>query len=265
MASRLLPIHLKPQPDELLSSWLMRLSHANGFLPHSFCHQFWPGRAVWNRDVDHLATPEITQELARLTAVSVQRAHETTLRAYEGVVFQDFIQSGRTRGILPVGVWHRVHLKFGLQYCPECLASDPKPYFRRAWRLAWVTCCVKHRRPLLDRCPKCAKPVNFHHNKGMRDNLARCVNCEMDLRYAPNTAATTSLELQAQRHLQEVIQRGWTDIPGYGPIYSHLFFDGLWALTEMLLSPRGRATLATLVPGNFLAASSASCFSSGPT
>jgi hypothetical protein len=247
MATQLLPMHLKPQHDELLSSWLIRLSHANGFLPHSFCHQFWPTKAVWNRDIDHLATAEITQDLARLTAVSIQRAHETTLRAYEGVVFQEFIRSGRTRGILPVGVWHRVHLKYGLQYCPECLASDAKPYFRRAWRLAWVTCCTKHRRPLLDRCPKCAKPVNFHHNKGMKDSLARCVNCDFDLGKAPNTAAATTSELQAQRHLLEAIQRGWVEMPGYGAIYSHLYFDGLWALTEMLLSPRGRSALAGLV------------------
>lgn len=80
-----------------MSSWLMRLSHANGLLPHSFCSQIWPGRAIWNRDIDHLSLPEVTRDLARLTAVSVQRAEQTTLRAYEGIVFENYVLSGRTR------------------------------------------------------------------------------------------------------------------------------------------------------------------------
>src|SRR5579885_3360613 len=220
MDTALLPIHLKPQADELLSSWLMRLSHANGFLPHSFCHQFWPGRAVWNRDIDHLATPEIVHDLSRLTAVSIQRAEATTLRAYEGLVFENFILSGRTRWILPVGIWHRIHLRFGLQYCPECLASDATPYFRRHWRLAWVTCCLKHRKPLLDRCTECGKPVNFHHNKGMRDGLQRCCNCKADLSRTKAVSDLAIIELQAQRHLQDALEKGYTVVAGYGAVYS---------------------------------------------
>lgn len=246
---KLLPMHLKPKADELLSSWLMRLSHANGFLPHSFCSQLWPGRAIWNRDIDHLSIPEVTRDLARLTAVSVQRAEATTLRAYEGVVFENYVLSGRTRWILPVGVWHRVHLRYGLQYCPECLATDQVPYFRRAWRLAFVTTCLKHRQPLSDRCPGCSKPVNFHHNKGIREDLIHCNSCGANLSRIrrPARAAVSADELRAQRHFQEVLRQGWAQVGENRSLYSHLYLEGIWALTEMLLIGRGHGLLDALI------------------
>jgi len=250
---KLLPMHLKPKADELLSSWLMRLSHANGFLPHSFCSQLWPGRAIWNRDIDHLSLPEVTNDLARLTAITVQRAEQTTLHAYEGTVFENYILSGRTRWILPVGVWHRVHLRYGLQYCPDCLATDETPYFRRAWRLAFVTECLRHRRPLLDRCPSCAKPINFHHNKGIREDLIHCYACGTKLTQGKQLRVPVGvMEARAQRNFQEALQRGWMEIDGR-TLYSHLYFEGIWALTEMLLNGRGHTLLKDLV-GNDLKA-----------
>jgi hypothetical protein len=31
-----------------------------------------------------------------------------------------------------------------VQYCPECLAEDEHPYYRRRWRLATRVSCPKH-------------------------------------------------------------------------------------------------------------------------
>ena len=36
------PCHVQPQADELLSSWLTRLSLAHGLQPRTFCAILWP-------------------------------------------------------------------------------------------------------------------------------------------------------------------------------------------------------------------------------
>ena len=44
--------------------------------------------------------------------------------------------------------------------CPWCLQGDAEPYFRRQWRLTFVTLCPQHRCQLLDRCAACAAPCS---------------------------------------------------------------------------------------------------------
>lgn len=244
LSGLLWPIHLKPLDDELLSSWLMRLSRAYGLNPHTFCRMVWPDQSIWNRDLDHLASQLVIEILAQKTGVSIQRAWRTTLPAYEGVVFEKLTEKGRTSWLLPLGIWHRRHLRFGQQFCPACLATDYEPYFRRTWRLAFITCCVRHTRALLDRCPKCEAPVNFFYNKAGRENLALCSTCDFDLRRSPpDRVAPSVYEIRSQRSLQRVIERGWSPIGEYGPVYSHLYFDGMRVIARLLLSPRHRGSL----------------------
>lgn len=47
-----LPIKLKPLKDEILSSWLIRLSIANGMEPTSFTNAIFDEQRFWNKDVD---------------------------------------------------------------------------------------------------------------------------------------------------------------------------------------------------------------------
>lgn len=253
LSGLLWPIRLKPLRDELLSSWLMRLSRAYGLNPHSFCSIVWPGQYVWNRDIDHLASPSIIEMLARRTGVSIQRASETTLPTYAGVVFEALTETGRTSWVLPLGIWHRQHLRFGQQFCPDCLEEDEEPYYRRAWRLAFITCCLRHRRALLDRCPKCNSPVNFFYNKAGRENLALCGSCDFDLRLSRSLDDDPSLyELQSQRSLQRTLERGWASLGDFGPTYSHLYFQGLRVISRLLLSPGRRHLLTTVLDGDEL-------------
>lgn len=102
LSGLLWPIHLKPMPDELLSSWLMRITRAYITTPHTFVRKLWPDIEIWNRDLDRLAPMTIIEDLARHTGVSIQRAINTTLRAYEGVVFEHLAVNGLTSWILPL-------------------------------------------------------------------------------------------------------------------------------------------------------------------
>ncbi|MGH9908482.1 MAG: TniQ family protein, partial [Pyrinomonadaceae bacterium] len=57
------PVHLKPQEDELLSSWLARLALAHGQTEASFTIRVWPGRILVARDVDLWNDPTIFETL----------------------------------------------------------------------------------------------------------------------------------------------------------------------------------------------------------
>lgn len=43
------------------------------------------------------------------------------------------------------------------RFCPECLVSDPIPYWRFTWRVTYTHFCEKHRCVLLTRCLACGE------------------------------------------------------------------------------------------------------------
>ncbi len=243
LSGTLWPVHLKPLEDELLSSWLVRLSQAHGVRLHTFCDLAWRRKPIWNRDIDRSADKEILGALVERTATPWGRAWETTLVAYEGSLFEHHNPCGNTNWILPVGVYHRVRRRYGLQYCPGCLRSDIDPYFRRRWRLAFVTTCAKHRNRLLDRCPTCGAPVNFHRAYQKGTSITACSSCGFDLRSARAHRVLARKDVSCMS-----LQASWLDaircahirLPNIGNVDSLLFFRGQRVLIRLLYSPRSR-------------------------
>lgn len=163
LTSPLWPVRYKPYPDELLTSWLVRLAWGHGLKVQTFCNQVFGGqRQVWNRDVDRLAPDWLVDALADRTGTPRHVAYDTTLRAYEGVLYPKFRAAGTLPWIQTLMMYHRRRQGYGLQFCPACLAEDEKAYFRKSWRVSFNTICVRHRLMLHDRCPGCGVPVMFH-------------------------------------------------------------------------------------------------------
>ena len=108
------PYHAKPRPDELLSSWLVRLAAGNGLKLHTFSAMAWPGVSLWNRDLDSLAPACVLDVLAARTATAVSTVQETTLRALTGRLFEEHNPNGMTAWVLPIGVYHRTRHRFGM-------------------------------------------------------------------------------------------------------------------------------------------------------
>lgn len=186
--SPLWPIRYKPLPDELLSSWLVRLAHGHGLKVQTFCNLIFGNRLqVWNRDIDRLGPDWLVNELSARTGTPLVVAYGTTLRAYEGLLYPQFKLSGVLQWILTLKMYHRKYEGFGLQYCPRCLKEGPEPYFRKSWRVAFNTVCVRHQCMLRDRCPNCGAGVAFHRRDMWRteavatESLARCHQCGFDL------------------------------------------------------------------------------------
>ncbi|WP_233862024.1 TniQ family protein [Paraburkholderia adhaesiva] len=193
---RLWPAHPHPYRGELLSSWLVRVAHANGLKVQTFCRlAFGNDRQVWNRDIDRLAPASLVETMSARTGTPLSRAWRTTLMIYRGKLFKDWKASGQLQWVLSLKMFHRKRLGYGLQFCPRCLAEDAEPYFRLAWRVAFYTYCPKHDCMLLDRCPQCGQGVAYHRIELGRPDvtstepLCRCWACGYDYRESGTTIA----------------------------------------------------------------------------
>jgi hypothetical protein len=227
---------------------------AHGLKLHTFCTVLWDKRSVWNRDIDKSADNPMLTALARRTGTSFERVRATTLGTYEGVLYERHNALGNTPWIMPLGIYHRVRRMHGMQYCPRCLAEDKQPYFRREWRLAFVTVCTKHLCLLYDACPRCDAVVNFHRdelgarNKQVATGMARCFSCRFDLRAARSSPLhdVHGNSIGYQCRLTQAITNGWINVGKGQRVYSLLYFAVLRQLMKILASRRGNRLFVAL-------------------
>lgn len=246
LSGTLLPVHLQPKDDELLSSWIIRLAHVHGIKVQTFSAMlFGRNTTIWNRDLDQLAPVEDLKILSTVTGVSLDRIEQTTLRSLEGILFERHTPNGMCRWIIPIGIFHRSRRRPGLMFCPKCLKEDNEPFFRRTWRLAFATACIKHRCYLLDSCPNCKSPLAPHRSDMQSRSVfpvaglnVCCWKCGFDYRneegllhFLPEEPA---LNLQAK--LEYTIKNGFTQWTDNQNTHSLVYFDGLRALIAGLTS-----------------------------
>lgn len=247
---QLWPVHLKPQKDELLSSWLARIAFAHGLGPESFYSISLPKKVNLFLDIDITAKPEFLKILVKKTGTPLNKVVATTLGAYEGWLYNRFTPV--RRGTWPnnppwcMPIRHRNRSSqalFGLQFCPRCLLEDKYPYFRRRWRLAFIVLCEEHKVLLLDRCVECGAPVNYWMGiieaENVSDTAAMtiCRSCASDLRdvaTAESLCVVDDGEIEFQKLLMGAVKQGWVEFSRSGRIYSHLFFTVLYKLMTVL-------------------------------
>lgn len=170
----------RPLPDELLSSWLVRIAWRNAEKLHAFMSTNWGVRHhFWERDIDHAADIRLLHLLASKTHTQRSVVLATVLADYEGTLFEYHHVHGPINWILPIAKIGRKRYGFGQQYCPACLAEDAEPYFRRAWRLSFHVACPAHGLRIEDCCPSCQSPISFHEGDYGRYTLADV--CTTDL------------------------------------------------------------------------------------
>lgn len=255
LSGDLLPLHLKPLPDELLSSWLIRLAHGHGLKLQTFSSiVFGRDKSIWNRDIDKLAPDWILTKLSECTGASLQAVLDSTLKSYEGILYEHHQPNGNTKWILPLGVYHRIHHDFGLQFCPLCLAETQQPYFRKQWRLAFYTECEKHLVLMHDRCPQCAASISFHRAEmGSRSLISastvHCHACGFDLRSSPSlrTPCQDWQTFTAYRSLLLFHQLGWSFIDKTEFPYAQSLFEVLLHLCRLMGSKRKASCLLPYV------------------
>lgn len=247
------PIRYKPLDDELLSCWLVRLAHGHGLKVQTFCNLLFGKRLqIWNRDIDRLAPAWLLDELIARTGTSRAQAEGTSLRVFEGVLYPQFKESGNLLWILAAQVYHRRRMGQAQQFCARCLADDGVPYFRKTWRVALKTLCIKHQCMLWDRCPQCEVSVAFHRMDMGRpyvpENgaLAACFRCGFNLATAA-AQPIQALDKQAFKLLEDLV--GSLDAVSVNP--SETFPSDqvmvLRHLVRLMLSPRPTVGLRKFV------------------
>ena len=251
LSGKLLPIHFGPKEDELLSSWLCRLALVHGLTSISFCASVLPQRhptqLIGMQDIDSYTGKEILTTLAEKTGITSARVASTTLATYEGYLFEGRSPKAWNQWIMPVKL--QPHgMKYGLQYCPLCLDTN-EPYYRRLWRLVFITLCTKHHVQLLDRCKQCDAPVSFIKaiSNGRfappSDRLTCCYSCKADLRDVQPEQVNTKVqagkdEISFQVRLETALQEGWIEMPGGGMGYTLLYFPVLNRLMKLFAMGR---------------------------
>lgn len=252
LSGLLWPVHLKPLPDELLSSWLVRLAHAHGYKVQTMTRLlFGQSSTIWNRDIDRLAPTEIGEVLMRVTGATIEQFEGATLRAYEGTLVEHHTTGGMGRWVVPLGIFHRARKRPGLMFCPQCLDADAVPCFRRRWRLALSTVCTKHACHLMDSCPRCQSPLAPHRaDMQSRQHYPRaglnvhCWKCGFDLRDSQQAGRPDESLVRLQAQLELALQQGYTDWAGNPSMHSLVFFDGLRALIAGITSRQTQERLA---------------------
>lgn len=239
-----LPIRPRPLAGELLSSWIVRLAYAQGQKVETLCVRlFGRGHAVWSRDIDVHPPERIVGKLAQSTGLDAQSVLQLSL---EGSKFE-LGSRNPSAAVLPwitaLGVYHRARRQHGLAYCPICLRCAA-PYYRKAWRLAFVGVCTEHGCNLLDACHQCGEPLAPHRLDRRGSGfipapsvLRMCWSCSADLSQAPAIKASEQLlQFTAQALLD--LDRGYAQRGDNSNLHASLYFRGLRRIAAAL-SPSG--------------------------
>ena len=242
-----LPVPLKPEADELFSSWFTRLAKANAMRPNQLgACLTGRSRQLFSGDPDRGVWKEPGLLLAGLTAVSPEIVESTYFSAYCGFLWPSRPSHGVWRHILHLSDRKRQKDYFGLQYCPQCLATDPVPYFRKHWRLVFVATCDLHGCLLRDRCPHCQCPVIPNLcDVGQKwldqaPGITDCNQCRNTLLIQTEIVPSDLSEFQGL--LLTTLERGWISLAGRC-VHSILFFEGLRILLSFLDDARQSVSL----------------------
>jgi len=171
-------INIPLLPDEIISSWLVRAALTQGCDPLVLTGSVWPKWRIWTIDADRFIENDRLKLLSRLSGISVASFQESTLYPISNQIYgcTPPVMSS-WRWILTLGA-RNTKRNGGMQFCPSCLVSDTKPYYRRQWRLAWHSCCKIHGTSLLDRCTSCGAPIEPHRLLAEDGTIAKCATCK---------------------------------------------------------------------------------------
>jgi hypothetical protein len=224
------PGHPPLLQDESFSSWFARTARANGLRPAEFFRAIQPGEDHNPPDLDRHADDHLIERMAIGTGIDAGKLKQATFSGWAGRLFEADDGVCKLHWLAPAGR-HGGKRCFGQQFCPECLASDPEPYLRLPWRLAFLATCPVHGRLLLDRCQVCQEPFSVLRQDNRLGIV--CGSCGADLR----TFLADAPLFEAARVQQALLGRladGWWPLGDYGDVYAVAAFEILAILTRLL-------------------------------
>ena len=165
----------------------------------------------WSRDVDIFwsTNRHFMEKLSFKSNLPKEFLHRLSLQSYSGYLSESILTNTRNKLLVPLVKRGRVNKGYGTRFCPKCLEEDPEPYFRKHWRLSFVTTCTQHNCFLQDTCPKCSTPVTPYKLQEKYD-FGKCHYCNESL-YHDNQVEripTESYGMIAQKNLLNILHTG---------------------------------------------------------
>ncbi|CAP02598.1 TniQ family protein [Acinetobacter baumannii] len=231
------PVHLQPFHDELLSSWMIRLAHSNGYKVHDFYAQYFgQDIQIWNRDIDTQTPENIINKLHFYTKQDLSVIKNLSLQSYKNILFL-YSNTAILKGVLSVGINHRLRKKYGLQFCPMCLREDKIPYYRKYWRIAYLISCPYHGVKLGNRCFKCNFQITPHRVDMIEKtrlvnklSIELCSKCFCKLSDTPLVKVSENLD-NFSKKIFEASQNRFICING-SLIHPYLFLLGIRCIIQ---------------------------------
>lgn len=241
LSGKLLPVHPKPLPDELLTSWIVRIAEANAVKLHTLTRYLFGDhkRSPWMRDVARSGPDWLIDKISEATGTPRVITKGTTFESYFGRVFPAKQVSGQLRWLLPAKIRSSNRLGYSIQYCPVCLTEDRHQYFRRRWRIGFYTFCPVHGVMLLDSCPKCNSPVVVHRRDFTVDvsqagRISQCHVCGVDMRAAPRV--TPEVYAKEIDESYSNLLRSFDMFADRGTVYDLDYFAVLHQLCKLMVT-----------------------------
>lgn len=216
--------HIKPLPDELLSSWLTRSAFAHDMQATTFINWYILSKrnALTRKDLDFYNDQNFFEVLYKKSKWSKQEIFSLSMRSEEG-----FLYSCNDCLVVPNQIRRLTYKRsnYGMMFCPRCLSEDKVPYWRKKWRYTYYTACPKHKIFLVDRCWSCNERIRII-KMGVAQEVVHCSRCARDLRLATSAKVPSEYAygLRAIEWFDEALERGYFEI-GEKKVWSVLFFQ----------------------------------------
>lgn len=227
--NKIIPGYIPPEKEELLSSWIFRLSQTHKIKPFSFTKFYFNESIFWNRDVDKFIYKKVINKLCQITPLSEKEILNLHLISYQDIVFNTPLNVSYTQGITNLGIYHRKRKNNGLLACPKCL--DKKGYYKKSWRLLTSLICIECNCLLIDHCPDCGSPIIFQRLEIGEKNTYKelpiylCWKCNFDLRSNFKTVQENALIHNYQKQINSCITNGYTTLGMYSFLYIQILLN----------------------------------------
>lgn len=254
-----LPVHPTPLPNEILTSWITRVAIANGLFDKGLYRTTMQlDRSTSMKDNNVYHNQMLISALSRVTGQSESTLRSMMLTDYVGRVFGEMLTSSTHRWALPHRHKGNILLRSSSTYCPECLRTDRKKYFRKYWKLSFYTKCHIHGCFMRDECPNCGAIVAFERTiVGQKtldmplDHVGLCWKCTEPLWTGAHLnghlpECSESIEKAYAKFLTDFVEPK-TIPPIQGVAHEVLLFNGAWIIASALLRRMTRGVLLGLL------------------
>ena len=151
-----LPFVPKPYHNELYSSWMLRIAHANCVSLQELVLGFQcrhPDLSIPD-PLDWGFSPAYLKAMARFSRTPVSKLHlldlRTRLQRAEHALLLSFRDISHQRERLR-------SRRLGYAFCPTCIAHQPRVYVRWEWAFPALLCCHTHKSLLIHGCAACGE------------------------------------------------------------------------------------------------------------